>query len=523
MRTFNKAGPIIPARHYHVPPLGRIDLDRVLGLVRDLRYFVLRAPRQSGKTTVLLALRDLLNAGGEHRCVYVNVEAGQAAREDAQEAMRVVLGELARQARRLGDDFLDGAWIGILDKNGPLDALGEALSRWAEAGPKPLVLLVDEIDSLVGDSLLSVLRQLRSGYVHRPEGFPQSVVLCGVRDMRDYRMDFGGGEPASGGSAFNIVEASLRLGNFSPEETRTLLGQHEDETGQAFSAEALAAVWEQTLGQPWLVNALALGACEAAGGFGETGRIVAAAHVEEARERLILARETHVDQFADKLREDRIRRIVEPMLGGEDVGGFDDRDVEYARDLGLLADDGPPRLANPIYMEVVPRELTAGVQERLEAVTAGASWYAGPDGRLDAARLMAAFQAFFREHSEHWRERFLFQEHWPQLLLLAFLQRVVNSGGRVEREFGLGRGRVDILVRWPLGEGARQTFAVECKVLRGSLEATIERGVEQLAGYMDRCGADGGHLAVFDRDGAKSWEKKIFRRSPRPGIEIWGM
>ena len=187
----------------HLPIVYRqIAPSNVLDLIRTERYFVLHAPRQTGKTSALLALRDLLNRGGEgdYRCVYVNVEPAQAMREDVETAMRAILGALASWARTtLGDGFLDEAWPGILAKHGPAGALGEALARWSEADAKPLVLLVDEIDALVGDTLLSVLRQLRAGYVRRPAGFPQSVVLCGVRDVRDYRIRSGAEKAVEGG------------------------------------------------------------------------------------------------------------------------------------------------------------------------------------------------------------------------------------------------------------------------------------------------------------------------------------
>ena len=163
MRFFNTAGPIKPARHYCIPPLERLDLADVLGLIRDEKYFVLHAPRQTGKTSALLALRDLLNAEGAYRCVYVNVEAGQAAREDVEQVTRTILTGLASRARLIGDEFLDEVWFDISAKYGSHAALQEALTRWAEADPKPLVLLIDEIDALIGDSLLSVLRQLRGG------------------------------------------------------------------------------------------------------------------------------------------------------------------------------------------------------------------------------------------------------------------------------------------------------------------------------------------------------------------------
>ncbi len=178
MRFFNTSGPVVAADPYCIPPLERLNLAEVRRLVRDKRYFVLHAPRQTGKTSALLALRDLLNAGGDYRCVYINVEGRQTGREDVAQVTRTILGELASRARlTLRDEFLDEIWLDILVKYGPHSALREALTRWAASDPKPLVLLIDEIDALVGDSLLSVLRQLRAGYDLRPEGFPQSVVL----------------------------------------------------------------------------------------------------------------------------------------------------------------------------------------------------------------------------------------------------------------------------------------------------------------------------------------------------------
>ena len=511
MRFFNTAGPVRPEEHYCIPALERLDMNEVLRLVRDRKYFVLHAPRQTGKTSVLIALQGLLTRQGYH-CLYATVEEAGTGLEDTEQTVRTVLDILAYEARgALDDPFLSGVWRGILAESGPSRALGIALQEWAKASSKPLALLIDEIDALQGGPLLSVLRQLRAGYPKRPEAFPQSVALCGMRDLRDYRID-------STGSPFNIVAKSLRLGDFSREETLALLGQHTAETGQAFTPEARETVWAQTLGQPWLVNALAQEACFESAAGRDRSRAVTDGDIADARERLILRRVTHLDQLAYRLEEERVRQVIEPILAGGDESAVADRDVEYVRDLGLLAMDEPFRIANPVYAEVIPRELTRNAQAALRQ---DAAWYVGADGGLDSAKLMAAFQTFFRENSERWKDRFAYPEAWPQLLLQAFLQRVLNGGGRIEREFGLGRGRTDLLIVWPRN-GGEQKFVVECKVLRGSLEAAVAAGLEQVAGYMDRCAAETGHLVIFDRDEKKPWSEKIFHRS-EPNVEIWGM
>ncbi len=528
MRDFNTAGPVRLEDHYCVPPLDRVNMDEILSLVRRKRYFVLHAPRQTGKTSTLLALRDLLNGGsvGEYRCAYINVESAQAAREDVGQAMGVIASEIALEAEdTLGENATTKAADELDTTVRPHTALRTLLVKWARAAPSPLVLLIDEIDALFGDTLVSVLRQLRTGYVNRPNGFPQSVVLCGVRDVRDYRIHASSEkEVITGGSAFNIKAKSLRLGDFTRAEVLTLLNQHTTMTGQEFAPQALDAVWKQTRGQPWLVNALAQEMCFSAGSPRRRSGPVSERDVFDARENLILRRETHLDQLADKLREPRVRRVIEPLLGGGD-GVHSDLDFEYVRDLGLVAPDPPLRIANPIYGEVLPRVLTWMLE--LEMAPQETPWYVDNSGGLDMNKLLAAFQDFFRQNSEHWIRRAQYTEAGPQLVLQAFLHRVVNGRGRIEREYALGSRRVDLLVVWPRGDKCSQRFVVECKLVKEgrSVEREIERGMKQTAAYMDTSGAEAGHLVLFDLRQGRSWVDRSYQETrgwEDARITVWG-
>ncbi len=530
MRFFNTTGPVVAADHYCIPPLERVDLDDILRLIRQKRYFILHAPRQTGKTSMLLALADLLNTGGEYRCVYANIESAQAAREDVHAAIQTILTDLAHGARVMaGDDQIGSAGMDILAKHGPHAALAETLTLLSGCDPRPLVLFIDEIDSLIGDTLISVLRQLRSRYPQRPALFPQSIILCGVRDIRDYRIHASSEKaPVTGGSAFNIKAESLRLGDFSEAEARALLAQHTAETGQAFTEPAIRRIVASTCGQPWLVNALAYETCfrgKATRAAREQGEPVTAAAVEAAREGLIARRETHLDQLADKLQEERVRRVVEPMLAGLSEENFQRRDLDYVRDLGLVAADDPVRIANPIYAEVVPRELTCIAQVSMTEDRVG--YLAGKT--LDVERMLRGFQAFHRENSEHWIKRFAYQEAGPQLLLQAYLQRVVNGGGRIEREYALGRRRTDLMIRWPNGDAgeSERRIVIECKVRRerSSMQSVVDEGLRQTRDYMDTCGTVEGHLVVFESDESKPWGERLFRREETSGgvpVVVWG-
>ncbi len=541
MRFFNTAGPVNCKDHYCLPPLERFNLEDILMLIGQRKYFILHAPRQVGKTTFLLALRDYLNKEGEYKCLYINVEPAQAAREKVKAAILTILSHLALEAKSsLQDAFPSSIYRDVVQEDGSYGALFTVLSLWAEASNKPIVLLIDEIDSLVGDTLVSVLRQLRSGYTKRPESFPQSIILCGVRDVRDYRLHVGNKAMVAGGSAFNIKAKSLRMGDFNHEETLRVYNQHTKETGQAFTAEALSEMWELTQGQPWLVNALGYETCFEMKKGRDREKPITVDMVLEAKENLILRRETHLDQLIHKLSEPRIKRVIEPILAGDtDPENIPNDDITYAYDLGLIKTEGQLKIANPIYQEVIPRELTYSTQLTISQEPA---WYI-EQGRLNMDKLLSAFQQFFREHSESWVERFDYKEAGPQLLLQAFLQRIINSGGRIEREYGLGKKRTDLLILWPYQQAESPTHiivtktsevwatkqiqkvVVELKLLRKSLESTLVEGLQQTWEYMDKCASEEGHLIIFDRS-KKVWEEKIFKREEvyyDQKIVVWGM
>ena len=252
MRFFNTAGPVNCEKHYCLPPLQRFNLDEILALLAQEKYFVLHAPRQTGKTSALLALRDLLNHEGHYRALYANIEGAQAARSNVEMGITHVVQTLASWARdTLHDDQAERLSREVLASHAPTAALEEFLTLWTHAQPTPTVLFLDEIDALVGDTLISVLRQLRAGYTKRPQHFPSTVILCGVRDVRDYRIHSDQDQAIiTGGSAFNVKAESLRLRDFSRTDTFSLLQQHTDETGQPFEAAALELTWVCPTGRP---------------------------------------------------------------------------------------------------------------------------------------------------------------------------------------------------------------------------------------------------------------------------------
>jgi hypothetical protein len=369
--------------------------------------------------------------------------------------------------------------------------IGAALASWARASARPLVIFLDEIDALRDEVLVSVLRQLRSGYSNRPELFPVSVALIGLHDVRDYKVASGNKEALGTASPFNIKVRSLTLRDFTSEEVAELYQQHTAGTGQRFEPDALIRAFELTQGQPWLVNALAKVAVEEL--IPDTSQPIRRVDIERAKMVLIERQETHLDSLAERLREPRIRAILEPMLAGTIPGSLPPDDVRFAVDLGLIRmnEAGAFEVANPIYREVVVRELTFPSRAALPPLQP--TWLR-PDGRLDAKRLCDAFLAFWRQHGEPLLATAPYHEVAPHLVLMAFLHRVVNGGGSIEREYAIGRGRMDLCVRYK-----QDSLAMEIKVWRDKEADPLAEGLSQLDRYLAGLSLESGWLVIFDR------------------------
>jgi hypothetical protein len=492
-KRFNTAGPCDPRWHYLLPPLPRVPAAWRLAEGGD--YFVLHAPRQSGKTTFLRAFARALTESGRYVGLYASCEAAEALGDDTVASQELLV---ARLEERLVEQLPEALRPPPFEVGSTQARLRDFLAHWAAHSPRPVVLLLDEIDAVRGQSLIAVLRQLREAFPERPRGAPWSVVLCGLRDVREYKAASGGdGDRLGTSSPFNIKVASLTLSAFTPNEVEALLAQHTAETGQAFTPEAIARVAALSGGQPWLVNALAREVVEE---LGVTETIVEA-HVDTAKERLIQARATHLDSLAARLAEPRVRRVIEPLLSGElpTLDTVFDDDAAYVADLGLVA-RAPLRIANPIYAEVIARVLSASAQD---AVFADPRSFVRADGRFDLEVLLREFAAFWVEQGESMVEGATYAESGAQLVLMAYLQRVVNGGGVVSREYGIGRRRIDLLIEWPFtdaeGKQQLQREAIELKVWRDGRADPLPEGLKQLDEYLERTGLPDGVLVLFDR------------------------
>jgi hypothetical protein len=505
--SFNTTGPCIQGYHYLLPPERR--LDRVMELIDQGKYFTLHAGRQTGKTTSARWIVQHLNRGDRYRAIWVDV---QTAREqpDPALAFTTLLKNLDMAVAEALPDLGASSSHAHLLEDPPTAVLGY-LRDLAPRCSHPLVVLIDEADGLVGPAMVSFLTQLRQGYIARSETpFPHSVALIGMRALRDYVVSQDERRTVAWlgtSSPFNVNAEAATLSAFTSDEVAELLAQHTAATGQRFEPEAVQQIFDLSQGHPWLVNALADRVVER--DVRDRSVAVNAAHVEAAKETLILERRTHIDSLMARLREPRVRRIIDPMIAGERTEGdaLDD-DFAYVIGLGLLRERaGRFEIANPIYREVIPRAL-AYIQQM--QISHEPSAYVRPDGSLDMPALMAAWQTFWRKDGHIAAEGFSYRESGPHLMLMAFLQRIVNGGGRVEREYGLGRGALDLMIEW---RGARH--AIEVKLRRDT--ETEAEALEQVTRYLDKAGLEEGWLVIFDLRSTRPWADRQTSRTADAG------
>ena len=503
LRFFNTTGPCNPDDHYMLPPEDRLMGAQLHRYIKDKLYWVLHAPRQTGKTTFLQSWMKEINAGDEAVACYVSVERCQGL-EEVERAMPAICSSIRDRTRQFGLSIPE---VSTSDAS---SMLYNVLLNWSIlVAPKPLIVLFDEVDVLHGEAMISFLRQLRDGFSGRGVGvFPVSIVLVGMRDLKDYITASKDGAAPNPGSPFNIKADSVQLSNFSKDDVARLFAQRTAENGQQITTEALDYVYKQSRGQPWIVNSLFARATMRILEQ-ESAETVTLSHIEEARQQMILARETHLDALAVRLKDPGIRGIIEPILIGKSDPDLAESDVfRLCLDLGLVAlERGTPGIANPIYREVIARHLTYGQQL---AIPEPVWQWENPNGSLDMDRMMREFQKFWRRHADIWEPKSDYTEAFPHLLLMAFLQRVLNGGGRIEREYAAGRGRMDLGIeyngRW---------YIIEIKLVHyyDSPREVREEGMEQIRSYRDKLAPGApAWLVIFDRrpkTREKSWDERI--------------
>lgn len=481
-RRFNTAGPNDPARHHTIPALSRVP--RVREIIEQGSYFILHAPRGTGKTTLLLDLAALLNRERNYVAAVLSLEPGAA-------LPSIDAAELA---------MLD-SWRYDLAAYLPADVavprfpeapvgnrIGAALSAFAQECPRPLVIFLDGLDALSWDVRSSLVRQVRAGKPRRPRAFPWSIGFASLRELREMDVPAGPARETAPASSTGLDAEIVTLPPFSRSDVATLLSAVQERTGQEVMSSAVDRVYELSQGHPYLVNALGLRVIECVEGRNHP---ITSVDVEKARDLLLERRGGLLDEISDRARDPRLRAVLEHVVN-EASKEPPVEDVRIAFDLGVVRRSAEGRLviAAPFWLALVARLIPNAMRS---VFPTGQPPWVGPAGELDTDRLLEAFLEFWRKHGDALFSSLPYGELSP-LVLTSFLNRVIKSGGLIEREYALGRGRMDVCIR----QGG-VSLPLVVKVRRDREPEPLAEGLAQLDEAMAKLHTDKGWLVIFDR------------------------
>jgi hypothetical protein len=512
-RFFNNSGPVNELDHFCVPPIKRLETNKVWQLILQKKYFLICGPKQCGKTSYLLALAKAINKNNNVKCLYFNVESLRGVQKDLEESIRSVLFEISSRARdTFGDGYLEDLVPGILERRGPYQALNELLTQWSKRSDKPIALFVDEIDTLEGDVLTSLLSQIRAGYDKRPALFPQSIIFSATHDVIDKQ--------------FNIKDATLKISFLRREDLDEMFSPYMARFGVKIDKASIDLIWRYSSGQPWIISTLAGELFhEIAPAKGLSS--ISVAQVEEAIDNVITKKGNHLEYVVSQLRDERVKRCMIPILtGGSLTEDITERDFSYIQELGLVKMDRKVEIANALYKEIIPRALFDPI---VYMINLDADDFLRKDRSLDSLKLMRSFQSFFRNHIERLIARIDYGDAGYMLVFQALLQKLSGTNAMITREYGLGLGRVVLRLKssYP---GPRDITFILYRIRVLSIEK-LKQGISELvieaADYMAKSpeGCGEVHIVAINVDPKFVWEgRTLYLTKDMQGktYHVWG-
>lgn len=504
MRTFTTDGPCDVEAHYVLPSAPRLAEAR--SLIDRGAYFILHAPDRTGKTTALSALAADLTAQGSHAALLCSAKVAGSAHGDVVSAQNALLSAITIAAEQHLPPALRPP---PFSPSGELTRIWESLSHWAQVCPRPIVLFFDDVDSLAAAALENLLQQLETGFLRRPKHFPWAVGLVSRLDLRRNRLaeeDDSADVHSTG--PFESFWSSRLLAPFTVEEIRALYAQHFGALDQAFVPALPALVYDLTGGHPFFVQALGRELATMA----ESTKCLTNADLVAAYRNLVAQQISPVDDPAVRLAEPRVRRVLESVFSSTAaiaaIASVAESDIQFVRDLGLLADDEPVRIADAFHKALIPR-LLAKPALRMSMVDVAACF--DEHGKLVLQTALSAFAAFYKTHGVELVAAMPYAKIAEELVFLGFLLQLAEGRGWVDVDYGPGRGRLTMTMTMA-SEKSPEEIVDEVFVLvarRKGESGSKKHGMQWLEAALQQAPQASGTLVIVDKRGKRSSEKNF--------------
>lgn len=516
-KKFNVTGICFPDEHYMADVSEKLEQTR--RMVEAGEYFIINRPRQYGKTTMLYRLAEVLRHSGAYIVFNMSFEGiGDAIFEDEVRFAPGFVELLAKYAQVYAPEMED--WlIETAPKTNNLKALSNVITKMVGKTDKKVVLLIDEVDKSSNNQLfVSFLGMLRNKYLER-KTFPtfHSVVLAGVHDVKSLKLKIRPESEQKYNSPWNIAADFTVDMNLHPHEIKPMLDEYAADKGVKMDTGHIAErLFYYTSGYPFLVSRLCKMLDEdimpRKGTMEWTDEDLIA-----AVQRLISESNTNFDSLTKNLEHNEALYQLVYSIAVEGIDypySLHDPVTNLGILYGIFVNRDGLAIHNRIYQEVIVNYMTMRML-RLQKAEGNVfeTGYRNPDNSLNMEAVLLKFQSFMREQYSRKDRDFL--ERNGRLVFLAFLKPIINGAGYDFKEPQISdERRLDVIITY-----YQHKYLAELKIWRG--EALHEKGLLQLADYLDRLGLTEGHLVIFDHAKRKSWKKEWTAVEGKRVFVVW--
>ena len=511
-KKFNVTGTCFPEDHYMADVSKK--LAQTYSMIEEGDYFIINRPRQYGKTTTLYTLANRLNESGKYLVFNISFEGiGDAIFNDEEMFSK----GFVRLLEYVADDYSTGlkpalAEAALKPKN--LDELGKIISELCSKTTKKIVVLIDEVDKSSNNQLfVSFLAMLRNKYLDRKmRPTFHSIVLAGVHDVKNLKLKLRPNEEAKYNSPWNIATTFKVDMTLKPDEIKPMLADYMQEQSIKMDTQLIAdRLFYLTSGYPFLVSQLCKTIAEE---IMPTKEIKEWTEADVNKAFQMLIRERGIANFDTVIKNlndyPALYQLVYSLIIDGLTTPYNDHDATIS--LGVLhgifgrSESGSLTIHNRIYRELIANMMIS--EWRTNAIVQGrrstdvfdyVSQYHLPNKALDMEKVLTNFQVFMKkEYSSKDRE---FLERDGRLIFLAFMRPILNGAGYDFKEPQVSEeNRLDVVITYH-----QHLYVAELKIWHGA--EAHQKGLAQLAAYLDTLSLDTGFLLIFDTNKKKKWEK----------------
>jgi len=520
-KDFNITGTCRADEHYMMDDSRRFA--EIMDFVERGKYFVINRPRQYGKTTMLRALLKDLAKREDYLPILMNFQGISSSAHESDIAFGQFFYKELCRSLSYSQTFEAKDELKSLPLPQTIEELSERITELVHLTSRKLVLLIDEVDASSNyEPFLVLLGMLRTKFLNRD--LPQhrtfhSIVLAGVHDIKSLKFSLRNPEDAQYNSPWNIAADFKVVMEFYPEEIIYMLRQYGEAENVTMNFEEIAEkLYYYTSGYPFLISKLCKTIAEdiLPKKYDKTEWTLE--DLEKSVQLLLRERNTNFDSLIKNLEnnESLYRLVFAIIIEGQKIP-YDPnaKDIRMGEMYGIFKGNGIIKIHNRVYEQVIYNYMAA---TRLQDFINEKKYnfrdtYLAHDGSLDLETVLRKFQSFMKEQYSQ-KNRELIEREW-RLIFLAFLKPILNGQGHDFKEVETSEEkRLDIVVTY-----LEWKYIIELKIWRG--EKSHQKGLDQLANYLEIHGVESGFLLIFDDREKPTWKEELIKYNNKEILAVW--